>query len=238
MNIKTTRAEIQIADIISDPLFQVRAKLDPKTVTRYVDVKKTGGELPPVRIMLVNGAPMLVDGWHRLEAARKLGEPLITAEITIGTEADLQWAAAEANLAHGLPLKKAELRNVFRAYVAAGKHLARGRKPKAAREIGRDIGGINHITVLSWMRSDFPHVHKAMTSGQLEEDRRAPNEKTSLEDRREAAIFEALAVAAANSRGVTNPRRRGEIVARIGAMLEQVKAARSYEIPERDPEFF
>ena len=71
MNTKTTRAEIQIADIISDPLFQVRSKLDPKTVTRYVDVKKTGGELPPVRIMLVNRAPMLVDGWHRLEAARK-----------------------------------------------------------------------------------------------------------------------------------------------------------------------
>lgn len=219
-----TRGEVLLDDLILDRAYQVRAKLDLPTVTRYVDVKKAGGELPPIQVMVVDGAPTLVDGWHRVEAARKLGETSIVAEITHGTEADLIWAAAEANLKHGLQLKRAELRNVLRAYVEAGKHLARGRKPKSARDIGREIGGVSHATVLSWLKADLPHVHRAIANGSLEGKPTKAGGLHDLQRRREDEAMKALAQAAALIRGVSSARRRAQFIAQLENMVEQIKA--------------
>src|SRR5215213_3637499 len=135
------RARVLIADIIQDPLFQVREKLDRGTVTRYADAMKVGTELPPIAVMKVNGAPMLIDGWHRVAAARRLGIGELVAIISKGSEDDLRWEAAKANLTHGLPLKKKELRPVFQAYVRSGQHRGRGKRVKSARDISKDLSG-------------------------------------------------------------------------------------------------
>lgn len=225
------RGEVYLSDLIIDPAYQIRSKVDPATVARYVDVKKSGGELPAIRVMVVEGAPTLVDGWHRVEAARKIGEAFVIAEITEGTEADLRWAAAMANLAHGLQYKKAELRNVLRVYVDADRHLARGRKPKSARDIGRDCGGIPHNTVLRWLKEDFPHVHRAMAIGTVE-GKANTGGLQPLQERRQVAALKALSEAAANARGVSDPARRALIIERLRAMADQMEEVMPW-VPER-----
>lgn len=217
------RGRVKLDDLLLDRVYQVRAKLDKATVARYADLMRSGGELPPIKVMVVEGAPTLVDGWHRVAAAREIGEIEVVAEITEGTEADLIWAAAEANTAHGLPLKKAELRAVLRAYVTTDRHLGRGRRPKPAREIAREIGGVGHKTVLAWLKADFPHVHRAIAFGGLEGKPERNTDPPVLSDRRMMAALEAMTKVAAAMRGVTASRKRQEVAARLRRMADQVE---------------
>lgn len=221
-NTASKRGRVNLDDLITDRLYHFRTKLDKATVTRYADLMRNGGELPPIIVMVVEGAPTLVDGWHRVAAAKEIGETEVVAEITEGAEDDLTWTAAQANLAHGLPLKRIELRNVLRAYVATGQHLSRGRKPKSAREIGREVGGVGHKTVLSWLKADHPQVHKAITLGGLEGRPERSNEPPALADRRMTEALAGLAKVAAAMRGVKAPRKRQEVAARLRRMAEQI----------------
>jgi len=219
---ESRRGRVQLDDLLMDRVYQVRGKLDKATVTRYADLMRNDGELPPVIVMVVEGAPTLVDGWHRVAAAREIGETEVVAEITEGTENDLTWAAAQANLAHGLPLKRPELRNVLRAYVATGQHLSRGRRPKSAREIGREVGGVGHKTVLSWLKADHPQVHKAITLGRLEGKPERSSDPPALTDRRMTEALAGLAKVAAAMRGVRAAGKRQEVAARLRRMAEQI----------------
>jgi hypothetical protein len=220
------KARVLITDIIQDPLFQVREKLDGGTVTRYADAMKVGTELPPIAVMKVKGAPMLTDGWHRLAAARRLGIEELTAIISEGSEDDLRWEAARANLTHGLPLKRKELRPVFQAYVRSGQHRGRGRRVKSARDISTDLfGAVHHGTILRWMEADFPAVYRAMRGGTLEPEGGLRGDRLTATERRLRAISKALEVITANSRGISDATQRGEIIADLQAATEALKLA-------------
>lgn len=222
-NKEPRRGRVQLDDLLMDRVYQVRAKLDKPTVARYADLLRNGGDLPPITVMVVDGAPTLVDGWHRVAAAREIGESEVVAEITEGTEDDLTWSAAQANLAHGLPLKRVELRNVLRAYVATGQHLSRGRKPKSAREIGREVGGVGHKTILSWLKADHPQVHMAIALGGLEGKLERNTDPPILADRRMTEALAGLTKVAAAMRGVKTPRKRQEVAARLRRMADQIE---------------
>lgn len=153
---------LDIADIVTRSDWQVRAQIDPGIVRSYATVTRTGGTLPPIQVARINGALYLVDGWHRLEAAKLNGEAFICAEVADMSEEEAQWAAARANLSHGLPLKPREVRTVFRAYVRSRQHRD-GRRFKSYREIAADHANrVGHTTIRNWMRQDFPSVFRAM----------------------------------------------------------------------------
>ncbi len=102
------------------------------------------------------------DGWHRLEAVRTNGESSVDAIVTDMTDAEAQWAAAQANLTHGLPLKPREVRVVFRAYVRSKQHR-KGKSYKTYREISGELSHrAGHTTIRNWMKADFPKVYRAM----------------------------------------------------------------------------
>lgn len=113
---------VEVADIVTRADWQVRVKVDGGTVQNYASEMRAGAAFPPLRIARIDGALYLVDGWHRLEAARVNGESSVGAVVSDMTEAEAQWAAAQANLTHGLPLKPREVREVFRAYVRSKQH--------------------------------------------------------------------------------------------------------------------
>lgn len=152
---------LSINEIHRDPEFQIRAKTDRGTITRYVNVLKSGGEMPPVTVARVDGVFILVDGFHRMAAFEALGRSKIDAEVHETTHREALWMAGKANMKHGLPLKTPELRLVFKAYVRAGQHKAGRGKLKSYREIGEAIGK-SHSTIRNWMKQDFPRVAAAM----------------------------------------------------------------------------
>ena len=140
-----TAHEVLIADLVRDRSFQVRAGLDRATVTRYANVLKAGITMPPIRVAVVDGAAVVVDGWHRLAAVELLGGTTIEAVVVEASERDARWMAAQANLQHGRPLKSVEVREAFRFYIRARKHRAGGRL-RSYREIAQDLGGSRRTT--------------------------------------------------------------------------------------------
>lgn len=154
---------VTLDSILTVPGWQVRTRLNAPTVRRYADLMERGQSLPPIKAATIGGKLYLMDGAHRMEAARLAGKIDIPAEIVEGlSEADARWEAASANLTHGLPLKPKEHRAVFRAFVEAGKHRKGGRY-HSYREMASDLGGIRaHTTLRNWMKKDFPKIAKAM----------------------------------------------------------------------------
>lgn len=112
------------------------------------------------------GALFLVDGWHRLEAGaldidEDLDGPMALALVADLTESEIRWEAARANMGHGVPLKGREYREVFRAFIKAGKHRDSARQFLSYREMAPIVGKA-HTTLRNWMQKDFPSVFAAM----------------------------------------------------------------------------
>jgi hypothetical protein len=133
------------------------------TVKRYEGVYRSGATMPPIRVAEVDGVLILVDGWHRMAALEGLGIDRVEAEIVPASSIEeARWLAATANVTHGLPLKRGELRKVFRAYVRARKHLGKHKGQfKSYDEIAVELGRAKS-TIYSWMRANFPKIARQM----------------------------------------------------------------------------
>jgi hypothetical protein len=76
-----------------------------------------GGLLPPV---LVHRPTMrVIDGMHRLQAARLRGEDMVLAQFFDGPAADAFVLAVRSNVAHGLPLSSSDRRAAAMRIVAS-----------------------------------------------------------------------------------------------------------------------
>lgn len=157
--------QVPLADIVKRPGWQVRKGLSAGTVDRYAAIFKAGSDMDPVTLAQVGDVLVLIDGAHRIEAQRGLGRDTVEATVTKMTEAQAEWAAASANLEHGQPLKKAELREVFRHYIATGQHRTGRGKVKSLRDIARDIPGVTHGTVRNWLQAGFPDLYRKSYAG-------------------------------------------------------------------------
>lgn len=104
-----TATEVFIRRVKKDESLQVRRRIDPAAVKRYVSIIQSGKEMPPVKVALIDDVPVLIDGWHRFAALERLGEDQATALVVKLTQQDAYWHAAKANLEHGLALKAGEL---------------------------------------------------------------------------------------------------------------------------------
>jgi hypothetical protein len=95
------------------------------------------------------------------------------------TETEAEWAAAEANTTHGLPLKPQEKREVFRHYVHTKQHRD-GRKFKSYRDIARELHGIaGKSTLQRWMATYFPSIASKMATGRPAETAAPPTDNAA-----------------------------------------------------------
>jgi ParB-like nuclease domain len=102
---------------------------------------------PPVTVARVNDAFVLVDGFHRFEAAAQLGLESIAATVFEPDEgADLLGVAFDLNARHGRPLTLKD-RKAFAA------RLLRSHPDFSDRQIGTRCG-LDHETVGSLRRCD------------------------------------------------------------------------------------
>lgn len=81
---------------------QPRAQLDWLLVDEYADVMLDDRYLPPVEVTYDGADYWLWDGFHRLEATRKIGKDSIAANVQQGTRRDAVLLSVSANAHHGL----------------------------------------------------------------------------------------------------------------------------------------
>ena len=105
---KTKKTVVPLADLTDDARFQSRTRTDTGTVDDYKESMAGGAVMPPITVALVDGVMFIVDGWHRVQAARELGYEEIEAEIIAMTDSEAMWRAAAANQSHGLRRSNAD----------------------------------------------------------------------------------------------------------------------------------
>lgn len=92
--------EILITKLRTDCGTQMRAKIDPATVTRYAE---DVASLPPITVFHDGTHHYVADGFHRVEAHKEANCKSITCEVRPGTLRDAVLFACGANREHGLP---------------------------------------------------------------------------------------------------------------------------------------
>lgn len=90
---------------------QLRDGVDQTVVDHYAEMAEDGSPFPPVKVFHDGGRYYLADGFHRLEAAKKLGAQQVECDVEEGTLRDARWYACGANAHHGkaMSLKERQL---------------------------------------------------------------------------------------------------------------------------------
>ena len=102
--------DFPLQDITLDQSLQPRAALDAETVEDYTARYAEGADMPAVTLFREGGVHRLVDGFHRVAAAKEAGRETIPAEVRWGTFRDALLFAAGANIGHGLRRTNADKR--------------------------------------------------------------------------------------------------------------------------------
>lgn len=108
MSVASEVVWIDLAALVVDMSISVRDELDRPTVTAY---EESFADLPPVEVYaLPDGRLLLVDGFHRVAAARNRRETRVQAVVRQGSSAEAAEEAVLANLRHGRPYTLPERR--------------------------------------------------------------------------------------------------------------------------------
>ena len=96
--------DIKVEDIVVDPKLVDRTDgLDFVTVQTYADDMESGAIFPAVEIVSDSESSWLVDGQHRLAAAKQLEHETISANVTEGSYRDALLMSCSTNAEHGKP---------------------------------------------------------------------------------------------------------------------------------------
>ena len=175
---KTSRS-IPIAEV-HDGGAQARVEMKPDTVREYADEMAAGAIFPPVVVYYDGTEYWLGDGFHRVDAARKLGRETIDAEVRTGGDRDAILHGTGANASHGLRRTQADKRRAVERLLRDeewGKWSSR-KIAKAAK--------VDHKTVAKIRREllggEFPTP--ARPNGEIPRTNGKPNStsKTIVED--------------------------------------------------------
>ena len=141
-------ADIPLDAIHTDGGAQMRtAGIDPATVTEYADAMEAGAVFPPIVVIDDGDGYWPGDGFHRIEAARRIGRTTIAAEIRQGIRRDAILVGVGANASHGLRRTDADKRRAVETIL---------RDPDWTKWSDREIGkacAVDHKTVGKVRRS-------------------------------------------------------------------------------------
>jgi hypothetical protein len=103
---------------------------------------ETDGELPP--ILVQRRTMRVIDGMHRVDAARRRGEDKISARFFDGGDEDAFLVGVAANVKHGLPLSLADRRSAAARIIKL--------RPEASDRWVADLAGVAPKTVAAIRR--------------------------------------------------------------------------------------
>jgi ParB-like chromosome segregation protein Spo0J len=118
--------KLDIDSLVIDHTVDVRGGVDRAAVQSYMEVLDA---MPPI---VVFDGGLVADGFHRVEAAKRLGRSKIEATVKRGDRTKALIFAATANTTHGKPLTQKERR-------AAAERLLRMTK-RSLRVIATELG--------------------------------------------------------------------------------------------------
>lgn len=109
-----TKRNVAIKDIVLKPECQARVGLRSDVVTRYRAFYEEGAQNTfPITLVEVDSELWLVDGWHRLEAARLEEHNQLLAYVLPGNEKTALQAARRMNTYHGIKLSSQDLHKIL-----------------------------------------------------------------------------------------------------------------------------
>jgi hypothetical protein len=155
---------LSLEDIKEDSRFQPRASTSERHVRHLIDLLRTETPLEPIKVAIIDGEHYVVDGFHRLEAYRRTSHSGTWCAVSELTAERAAGAALDANATHkGMPLRRADKRNMFRLFMRAERHR-KGRGYLRYSAIGKALG-IEHRTIERWMWQDFRTVAATLSRG-------------------------------------------------------------------------
>jgi hypothetical protein len=188
-------------DIIKNPEWQLREKLNATRVKHYRSVYKSGATMPPITLADIKGKLYLIDGWHRCEAQIELGWSHFDATIMPMGKSEAQWKAASANLTHGESYKKSERRKAFNVFISTKQNKAAGGKLMSYREMAVAFGGDpSHVTIRNWVKADHQLLFKALEkhkgdpSFDVLDTKSGPTEEQLLMERLHSLLVDVVAL--------------------------------------------
>src|SRR5579859_653578 len=94
--------KLKIEDIRKDGGTQPRGELSMEVVNDYAAAMARGEIFPAVDVMHDGAVYWLVDGFHRITAAKMAGLTEIEADVSQGTREEAVWRSFSVNARHGL----------------------------------------------------------------------------------------------------------------------------------------
>jgi hypothetical protein len=147
---------------IKDGGAQMRIEMRAETVNEYASEMLDGAIFPPVLVFYDGSDFWLADGFHRVEAKRKIGHDTIDAEIRAGSSRDAILHGTGANASHGLRRTQADKRRAVERLL---------KDPEWAQWSDRkiaEVAKVDHKTVGAVRREltgEFPTAVKARAKG-------------------------------------------------------------------------
>jgi hypothetical protein len=233
---------VALSRIVEDPAIQPRFRMSRDAVNRYTHLYRNARrELPPILCCTIGGDErlILIDGFHRVRAARRARLTQLSAIIIGTTLEEAKWLAVEANFKHGVPLTGAEKRIIFRRFVNAGRNRRADGALMSSRELSMALPVGSHQSMLNWMKADFPKLHSEMTRHEPEEEEPEDDEGSRKEDQALANIewAESEYLAAIRKAAAVVPKERiAEIVHDIRERVEEALGVPDVAqlLPERE----
>lgn len=214
--------------LVLDKAFQFRTAINDPTVKQYAEAMEAGAEFPPISIAMVNGAAVVVDGWHRVEAARRVGSRTLLANVETMSRNEARLRATMANLKNGLQMKPKERNNALRTalaiYIQGRKHLKGRSGVKSFEEICCDLGNhVNRKTIREWIMRHHPRTYASCWGKEVSPGAGGLQdlpEDTTFVDTVTASLDNALAA----FQGIECPEDRSALVAKVERMLDQMRS--------------
>ncbi|MCK6575714.1 ParB/RepB/Spo0J family partition protein [Myxococcota bacterium] len=100
--------DLPLAEVVIDEAYQSRVEMDLAVVEHYAELLREGVQLPPITVCRIEGALVVVDGFHRVAAARAAGRTFVPAVVTPTDRPTALRMAAGANATHGLQRSNAD----------------------------------------------------------------------------------------------------------------------------------
>lgn len=101
----------KIDELVFDWKLYPRKSIDYSIVYRYAKALKAGAVFPPIKVGLLNGTKIIVDGVHRVKAHQNLGiDHIRSVSLPFKSEAELFAEAVKCNSSHGRPFGYEDIR--------------------------------------------------------------------------------------------------------------------------------
>lgn len=109
---------LKVAEIWAEPYTQPRVAMNWLLIDDYAEAMKAGATFPPVTVFYDGAAYHLADGFHRLQATKRLGHETIAATVRFGSQREAVLYSVGANATHGLQRTVADKKRAVETLLA------------------------------------------------------------------------------------------------------------------------